>query len=186
LDQVINDDKFNTFKNYLAIWNYILMVNQKRRRRIKEGDVFGIELDDSLYGYGVVLNSILMGFYELKTKNLEQDLNRIVSQKFLFKVCVMKYAFKSKKWNFIDNYAVSDELKEQVYFFKQDPFDKSISVYFEKDKDCFEFPATYEEVKDFERAAVWDPEHVEDRLRDYFNGVPNVWVEQLRLKPIVS
>ncbi|MGO3383389.1 MAG: Imm26 family immunity protein, partial [Acinetobacter guillouiae] len=84
MDQVINDDKFNTFKNYLAIWNYILMVNQKRRRRIKEGDVFGIELDDSLYGYGVVLNSILMGFYELKTKNLEQDLNRIVSQKILF------------------------------------------------------------------------------------------------------
>ncbi|MGE8532903.1 MAG: immunity 26/phosphotriesterase HocA family protein [Acinetobacter guillouiae] len=140
MDQVINDDKFNTFKNYLAIWNYILMVNQKRRRRIKEGDVFGIELDDSLYGYGVVLNSILMGFYELKTKNLEQDLNRIVSQKILFKVCVMKYAFKSKKWNFIDNYAVSDELKEQVYFFKQDPLIKVFPCILKKIKIALNSP----------------------------------------------
>lgn len=38
------------------------------------------------------------------------------------------------------------------------------------------------EVEGLERLAVWDPEHVEDRIRDHYNGVQNIWVESLRLK----
>lgn len=33
-----------------------------------------------------------------------------------------------------------------------------------------------------ERAAVWEPEHVEERLRDLYVGKPNIWVEQLKIK----
>lgn len=45
-----------------------------------------------------------------------------------------------------------------------------------------ENPATPEECAVLERAAVWDPGHVEDRLRDHFAGQSNKWVESLRLK----
>ena len=31
-------------------------------------------------------------------------------------------------------------------------------------------------------AAVWDPQHVEDRLRDHFAGLPNKWVQSLALR----
>ena len=30
------------------------------------------------------------------------------------------------------------------------------------------------------RLAVWEPAHVEDRLRDHYAGAPNKWVESLR------
>jgi hypothetical protein len=33
-----------------------------------------------------------------------------------------------------------------------------------------------------ERAAVWEPEHIEDRLRDHFNGIKNIWEESLKIK----
>jgi len=33
-----------------------------------------------------------------------------------------------------------------------------------------------------ERAAVWGPSHVEDRLRDHYAGRKNKWVESLRIK----
>ena len=98
----------------------------------------------------------------------------------------MNYAFKSEKWHIIGNIELNDNLKQRVYFFKQDMFDHSISIYYEDGIEGIDIPATYEEVKDLERAAVWDPEHVEDRLRDHFNGVPNEWVKQLRPKPSAS
>ncbi len=39
-----------------------------------------------------------------------------------------------------------------------------------------------EECESYERLAVWDASHVEDRLRDHFEGRPNIWVESLRIK----
>lgn len=163
-----------------------MMEQKKRRKRIKEGDVIAIDLGNLGYGYGRVLKSSLLAFYDVVTKNLEQDLSAITSHSVLFKLFVMRYAFKSEKWHIIGNIELNDDLKQRVYFFKQDIIDHSISIYYEEGIDGIEIPATYEDVKDLERLAIWDPEHVESRLRDYFNGVPNVWVEQLRPKPFVS
>ena len=44
----------------------------------------------------------------------------------------------------------------------------------------YERLAIAEECVGLERAAVWEPEHVEDRLRDHFAGRSNRWVESLK------
>ena len=162
------------------------MEQRAKRKRTKEGDVIAINLGNLSYGYGIVLNSSSTGFYNLQTKNLELNVNFITSHSILFKVPVMNSAFKSEKWHIIGNIELNDDLKQRVYFFTRDMFDHSISIYYEDGTEGIDIPATYEEVKDLERAAVWDPEHVEDRLRDHFNGVPNEWVKQLRPKPSAS
>ena len=162
------------------------MEQKKRRRRIKQGDVYCIDLGDSVYGYCIALLSPIAGFYDLRTTNLEQDLDFITSHPILFKVPIMKYSYKSDDWHYIGNVELNNDLRKTVYFFKQDPINQSISIcYVDADK-YTEIPATYEDVKDLERAAVWEPEHVEERLRDHFNGVPNISVEIFRPKPIVS
>jgi hypothetical protein len=38
-------------------------------------------------------------------------------------------------------------------------------------------PATKEKIKGLERASVWEANHIEDRIRDYYNGVPCVWLK---------
>lgn len=43
-------------------------------------------------------------------------------------------------------------------------------------------PATRSECEGLERCAVWEPEHVEQRLADHLAGVANISVEQLRIK----
>lgn len=43
-------------------------------------------------------------------------------------------------------------------------------------------PMNYELCKELEREAVWNPEHVESRLDDYYFGRPNKWVESLKAK----
>lgn len=39
-------------------------------------------------------------------------------------------------------------------------------------------PSTKEECRGLESCAVWDMHHVEDRLRDHYNGVPCIWLKE--------
>lgn len=162
-----------------------MSVNNKRRR-VKIGDIFAIDLGGNKYGYGRLLKSPLMEFYDFQSNGIAEDLSIILNNDTIFKVWVMKYAFKSEKWHYIGNVELKNKLEERVLFFKQDHFDYTFSIYYSENNQGIEIPGTYEDVKNLERAAVWDAKHVEDRLRDYFNGVPNVWVEQLKPKLLKS
>jgi len=99
----------------------------------------------------------------------------------------MDAAFRRRGgWELLDVVALSQEEQAEVHHYaKQDPISGSLSIY------CVdpasgqgsETSATIEECHNLERAAVWSPEHVEERLRDYLDSLPNRWVESMRLKP---
>ncbi len=38
-------------------------------------------------------------------------------------------------------------------------------------------PATKEQIKGLERASVWEANHIEDRIRDHYNGIPCIWLQ---------
>ncbi len=69
-------------------------------------------------------------------------------------------------------------------FCKQDIVSGKLYIYQEVPElaPLYERPATTGECIGLEAAAVWEAEHVEDRLRDHFAGQLNKWVEQLRAK----
>ncbi|OTG86996.1 hypothetical protein B9T31_05135 [Acinetobacter sp. ANC 4558] len=165
-----------------------MSVNNKRRR-VKVGDIYGIQLDGNSFGYCIVLEDGITGFFDLKTCELIQDVDIISCKNILFKVWIMKYSYKNGNWFSLGNIKLSEDMKKRVLFFKQDLFDYSqIYIYYEdrEKNEVIEIPATYEDIRNLERAAVWDFEHIEDRLRDYFNGVPNISVEQLKPKLLKS
>ena len=66
-----------------------------------------------------------------------------------------------------------DEARREEVFFKQDALSGVLLVYSVGAMGSTERPARPEEAAGLERAAVWSAEHVEDRLRDHFDGVPN-------------
>jgi hypothetical protein len=96
----------------------------------------------------------------------------------------MHYAITSGIWEVVGRVPLSEDLKEIPRFFKQDMMNGAISIYQEIPElaPYYEIPATLAEIEGLECAAVWDPEHVEDRLRDHFAGRPNIWVESLKIK----
>lgn len=101
----------------------------------------------------------------------------------LFVVPVMKYATSSGRWTRIGYCPQTEhELARRHWFFKQDPISGALSRYAEDPRtgEIFEEPLDIDDVGDLECAAVWDPEHVEDRLRDHLAGRPNEWVESMR------
>ena len=144
-------------------------------QRINPGDIFEIDLGDGCYGYGRVLKQTC-GFYDLRL-NSRPPIESIIASPILFKVWVMDYAIKKKRWKIIGHASLTKDLLSSPYFFKKDSISGQLSVTLDGSQ---EIPATLDECEKLECAAVWDPEHVEDRLRDYFGGLPNSWYESMR------
>ena len=143
------------------------------------GNIVSIDLGDGSRSFARVLKQPLLAFYDLKAEaDLEPEV--VVATEVLFKIWVVKYALSSGRWKTIGCLPLEREISEPPTFFKQDPVDKSLSLYVEGE----EHPASLADCVGLERAAVWDPEQVEDRLRDHFAGRPNCWVESL--KPSVA
>ena len=141
------------------------------------GDIVKISLGDGTFCFGHVLEEPLLAFYDLKTDRIP-SLEEIEKLPVLFKVWVMNHAIISGTWEVIGHRELSDNLKKPVSLFKQDPISKGVCLYVKSE----EIPASREQCEGLERAAVWNPEHVEDRLRDHYLGLPNQWVESLKLK----
>lgn len=95
----------------------------------------------------------------------------------LFKVWVDNSAIESGRWVVIGH---TDDISdwEYPYFFKQDPISKKYSLTLDGSDGI---KVSREACEGLERAAVWSAEHVEDRLRDFYAGVSNKWVDALKL-----
>ncbi|ENU91284.1 hypothetical protein F971_03191 [Acinetobacter vivianii] len=156
------------------------MVKKLKSFKRKEGDILLIKLSNNTFCYGRVLTDPLFVFYDLNTSKPLLDINQITEKNILFKVWVMKHAITSGRWEVIGNQTLEDTLVRSPLFFKQDILSKELSIY--NPTTGQEIDASYEECKNLERAAVWEPEHVEDRLEDIFEGRNNKWVESLRPK----
>ena len=158
------------------------MPNSKlQSARNKEGKVCAIPLESGHYAFCRALAFPLVEFYDVlseKILNIEQLKNRPI----LFRVWVMKYALTERRWKTIGRLPLNESDKITPWFCKQDP---DGSIYLTQDG-AEEKPASLEDCATLEYAAVWDPEHVEDRLRDHFSGKSNKWVESLRPKDLTQ
>ena len=153
-----------------------------KRKRRKDGQVVCIDLGLGKRSYARVLHRPLFAFYDKQFYSDEcQDMDEIVKSPIAFKVWVMDYVFKDYRWPVVGWMDLEPSLKEQPRFWKQDEYSGEISVYHRIPElaPLYERSSTFEEAEKLECAAVWDPEHVEDRLRDHFAGKPNKWVQQL-------
>jgi Immunity protein 26 len=159
----------------------------KARENRAPGRVVRIDLGDGRCAYGRQLLGPSVEFYNRVGKTGEAvDLLDVVASPVAFTIWVMDYAFRRRGgWELLDVVPLTDGERAVVdRRAKQDPISKALSIY-QSDPVAGTFgetPATAQECAGLEVAAVWDPKHVEDRLRDHFDGRPNIWVESIRLK----
>ncbi|MBL1082071.1 immunity 26/phosphotriesterase HocA family protein [Streptomyces actinomycinicus] len=160
----------------------------KARASRAPGRVARIDLGDGRCAFGRQLTGLCVEFYDLVGRpGAPVDLIEIVAAPVAFKIWVMDSAFRRRSgWELLDVVPLTREEQAVVHVFsKQDPLSGSVTVHRVDPvtRAGRETPSTLEEGRKLERAAVWAPEHIEDRLRDHFDGRPNKWVESLRLKP---
>ena len=158
------------------------MAKPKRR---PDGDIVQIPLEDGSFGYGKVLPNNEVSFLDYRTTTKEFDLATLERAANLFRVWVMHHALAPRSnWKTVASVELSEDEKRPSTFYRKDALTGALSFYrvnpahpkgFETE------PAGLEECKNLERAAGWEPSHIESRLLDHFMGRKNKWVEQLRL-----
>ncbi len=91
----------------------------------------------------------------------------------------MDRAVTRGEWPVIGHVPLTSDEREPPTFFKQDALSKQCSLYLPGGR---EVPTTPAECAHLERAAVWEPRHVVDRLNDHYAGRRNKWFESLRVR----
>lgn len=154
-----------------------------RQRQREPGWVVSIPLGDGLVGWGRQLRSVQVEFYnrfDATADAQEVDVPEVVGAEVAFTVFVMARAFRrTSNWALLEVVPLPQQVETLVYgSFKQDRTSGAVCIYWEKpDGSWGEDRATRAQCAGLERSAVWDPEHVEDRLRDHRAGRLNVWAE---------
>lgn len=97
----------------------------------------------------------------------------------LFVVAVHNKAYSRDRWGSVLRRVAPDALPEIPHFFRQNvlnPEDCQIT-----DAIGGVRKATPEECVGLERSAVWDAEHIEQRISDLYAGRPNPFVESMKV-----
>ncbi len=152
-----------------------------KRQKHTIGAIVKIKIDHEFQTYARILNNASYAFYDCRTKNDIKDLNLIASKPILFILSVYKSAITKGRWLKIGTLPLEEKLKSLPLTFIQDDLNPNIFQIYDPNTGEFR-KALKEECLDLECASVWEAEHVEERLRDHYDGKPNVWVEQLRIK----
>jgi hypothetical protein len=157
-------------------------VTRSRKRRRTPGDVFKVALDQERAAFGLVLDEPLVAFFDLTRSAADvPGVEEIVASPIAFRIWVVNRPLIDGTWPIVGHVTVPSSLRERPWFFKQDPMSTKLSVL---RTGAEEIEATPEQVAGLERAAVWDPRHVVDRLTDHFERRPNKWVESMKkLRP---
>ncbi len=149
--------------------------------RIKEGAFFEIALTNGKFSYGRILGKANYAFYNIYSDSRITNIDLIRNNKVIFNVGVYNDAITKNRWKTIGLTELEQGLKKIPLEFIQDDFElNQFEIYDPNTGDMR--PAKKAECIGLERAAVWEPEHVEERIIDYFEGRPNKWFESLKIK----
>lgn len=173
-------DKSEPKRDYQPNHLRILIIIQvmKRLRRAETGDVVKITLGKDVLTYAQALENPLFAFYDRESKT-EMQIADIVRLPIAFEIYVVNSAVTSGRWTVVGNVRLSPELLVLPKFFIEDGLKRGS---FRVKQGEREWHAVRDDCIGLERAAVWDAEHVEDRLRDHYAGRPNKWLESLRIR----
>jgi hypothetical protein len=149
-----------------------------KRQQRNIGDVVKIDLGDGFHSYARVLQDASFAVYDCRTQD-DLPMVQILFNPILFWVAVMDSAVKKGRWTIVGSAPLEPSLVVPPPKFIQDPMDKEKFSIYEHGQIR---PAKKEECIGLERASVWDPEHVEDRIRDHYAGKVNKWVESEKIK----
>lgn len=154
-------------------------MSMKKQRRIP-GSILEIQLEDQSFSYAQVLK-MGVAFFDLNVKDPLTDLNVILEKPVLFIIEIYDQIITKGRWKIVGVMPIRPDFINPPLKFIQDQLDiDKFELYDPISGDIY--PATREECIGLERAAVWEAEHVEERLIDHYNNRENKWVKMLSMK----
>lgn len=150
------------------------MAKQRRTR----GSILEIKLDNGKYAYAQDLDVDVL-FYDIYLDNPLKDLTILNEVKPLFFIGVYNDVITNGDWKKIGKLPIKEDYKETPLKFIQDGLNpNNFELYNPNTGEIT--PTTKKKIIGLERASVWDKNHVEDRIIDYYNQKPCVWLKEDR------
>ncbi len=147
------------------------------RQRILIGALVELDLGNGNFAYARIVSKSELAFYDRLVKGGSSCAETMYGAPIAFVISVMNSAVRSGRWKIVGKQPLEPEFAQERRYFIHDALTGQYSVYDGVTGDIH--PSSAELCAGLERAAVWDAEHVEDRLRDHFAGRPNVWLTQM-------
>ena len=153
---------------------------RKTKKAIFEpGVLLRVDLDDQWHTYARMLaRSPKFAFYDCRVSRPAEDVLTIVKRSVLFVLAVNERA-SSGHWPKIGHVPLEMAPVPIPNEFMQDIGTGACQIV---DEAFNTRPAKPEECVGLERVAVWDPVHVEERLRDHYAGRPNAHLAHMKVR----
>lgn len=127
--------------------------------------------------YARLLKFPWAAFYDYRTEEPTGDLDEITSRPVLFTLAAHKDLIAQGQWEVVGRRKLEEELGPPAAQRVVDVLDPGHHRIIDDEGSIRE--ATREEVEGLEVAAVWEPEHIADRLEDHYAGRPNIWLNDV-------
>ena len=150
-----------------------------KQRRTK-GSILEIKLDIGKYSYAQDLDVDVL-FFDIYLNEPLKDINILNDFEPLFFLGIYNDVITSGRWPKVGKLPIKRKYLIVPMKFIQDPLNRRKFEIYDPNTGKIS-QASKEECLGLECAAVWEGHHVEDRIRDHYLGVPNIWVEQLKIK----
>ena len=134
-------------------------------KRITIGAILRIDLGDGFYNYARILPNAHYAFYDSLSKN-EMSIPDIIKLPVLFIVSVYNDVITSGRWRIVGQEQLESFLEVLPLQFIQDALNPSSFELMDSNTGKIS-KANKKDCIGFERAAVWDAIHVEQRIRDH-------------------
>src|SRR5687768_388149 len=140
------------------------------------GDLVRIDYAEGRHTYGQILTKPYVAVYDMQATD-ELSAEEIVTAPVLFIVSVYDRGV-SRNWPAVGKAPAGTPAIEVPEFFMQDMFNPQSCKIIDVEGNMR--PATPQECAGLERAAVWETEHIADRLSDHYAGRPNPHLETMK------
>ena len=152
---------------------------KKQQRTV--GSILEVDLCDGTFVYAQILEKASFAFFDYRVKSRLSNFDILTTKGILFILSVYKNAVTDGRWLKVGKIPIVKELQVLPMQFIQDALNPIMfSLYNPNTGEITD--TTKDKVLGLEAAAVWEAEHVESRVKDYYNATTNIWVEQLKIK----
>jgi len=151
-----------------------------KKQKFTPGAIVKVQFEESCHIYGQLLMKPYVAFYDFKVSDDQSNLREIVEKPVLFILCVFDHAITKGRWEIIGKVSFEENNIEIPLQFIQDSYPPYNCFLIDASGNMR--PASIDQCRGLERSSVWEPEHVEERLRDFYASRINRWVESLKYR----
>lgn len=149
----------------------------KKRQKYTVGSIVEIPINNGeYYCYGQLIGYGECAVFDFRSQEPLTDLSILDNAKTLFRVVIYRHVIGQGEWLKVGKRPIREEFKYFPDHYIYHDWNHRFFLYRVETGEIIR--ASKEECRGLERSAVWDSNHVEDRIVAHYNNMPYGWQQE--------